>query len=64
MAKNDDNSMGIISIIGGIILLLAGAWLRSQIEQFTGDWPEALSIGCFISGIGSIAYGVNILKNK
>ena len=43
MAEPNDKSMAFISIIGGFILLLAGTWLRSRAEQFTGDWPEMLS---------------------
>lgn len=62
MATNDDKSMGLVSIIGGIIVILVGVWLRSKAPQFTGDWPMALSMGCFISGIGSIVFGVNKLK--
>ena len=62
MSTKDDKSMGIISVVGGIIVIILGLWLRSKAGDFTGEWPVALSMGCFIFGIVSIVLGVNKLK--
>lgn len=62
MSKEDEKSMGITSVVGGIVVIILGLWLRSKAGDFTGEWPMALSMGCFIFGIGSIIYGVKNLK--
>ena len=62
MATSDAKSMGAVSIVGGIIVILLGVWLRSKAPSFQGDWPAALSMGCFIFGVGSIIFGANNLK--
>lgn len=45
MPTSDDKSMGAISIVGGIIVILLGLWLRNKAPTFQGDWPLALSNG-------------------
>jgi len=62
MSASDDKSMGAVSIVGGVLVVFLGLYLRSKAGQFTGDWPTVLSMGCFIFGLGSIVFGVSKLK--
>lgn len=64
MTANDDKSMGPVSIIGEIIVVLLGVWMRSKAAQFTGDWPMVLSMGCFLFGGGSIVFGIKKLRGR
>ena len=62
MSTKDDKSMGIISVVGGILVIIFGLWFRTKAGDFTGEWPVALSMGSFIVGTVSIVLGVNKLK--
>ena len=53
-----------LHMIGGVFVASVGLILPSLFANVSGDWPEALRVGCIIIAAWSVYRGIQTLRRQ